>query len=540
MIGIVACGSRLGSSANGPSCSVPFSGPLPSPTWSSHPNTDECLKPCDVYRQSMSTISRIGSRFRTELLAQIISAGSGALVVIVLARLLEPDGYGLLYLALAFFGTAKLFTKLGVGRSASRYVAEYKEKDPSQVPHILRISFTVILFLVAVVSVTVLAGHRQIATVLGEPELAPLLVVGSLYLIFGTVINYVRKILQGFESIQIAAYVDIIKSTSNVVFAIGLVLIGFGAVGALVGYVISMFLGSVIGLAVIYTRFYQGIDEAVTREEDLFRRIVEYAVPLTATQTADTLDKDIDTVLVGFFLNPLAVSYYVISKQTVNFIKAPVRALGFTITPSLGSEKSKGNVERAARLYETSLVYTLLLYIPAGVGIILIATPLIEIVFGAQYTDAGPVLQVLGIFAILLSITKITSHGLDYLGRARARAIVKGITAVMNVGLNILLIPTIGVIGAAIATVITYSLYTMASLYIMHHELSLRVGYVLRYIALIVAISAVMGAVVFQLVGHIEGWISLFSVVGLGVVIWGLLSILSGLVDYRKVIAAMT
>ena len=148
-------------------------------------------------------------------------------------------------------------------------------------------------------------------------------------------------------------------------------------------------------------------------------------------------------------------------------------------------------------------------------------------------------MQVLAPFAILQSITKVTSNGLDFLGRAKDRAVVKGVTAVLNVGLNILLIPMLGVIGAAIATVITYFLYTASNVYIIHSEFNLRTRLLAGKIAHIVAVTAVMATTVSVVVARADGWVSLVAVVTLGVVVWGILSVVTGLLDLKQIASVL-
>ncbi len=479
----------------------------------------------------MDLTQQLADRFKVEFLGRIIAIVSSGLLMVLLARLLGPDEYGLLFLAISVFSTLGIFSKLGIAKSGARYVSEYKEQNPEQLPHIFR---TVLAFNVAailVVAAVVTIGYEQIAAVLDEPGLTPFLLLGALYLAFEALATYVRLMLQGLEAIKFSATLHAVDRGCRFVFAVGFVVLGFGAVGALVGYILAFALVTVVGLGTIYVRYVRNHDRASSVEEGLPRRIGEYSVPLTATSTANVLDKEVDTVLVGFFLNPVAVSYYVISKQVVEFVETPASALGFTLSPTYGSQKADGNVDQAARIYETALSHTLLLYIPIAAGLVLVAEPALELLFGNEYLNAVPVLQVLAIYAILRSITKLTSNGLDFLGRARERAIVKGVTALMNVVLNIILIPTIGVVGAAVATVITYSLYTLANVYIIHQEFDLRVAFLLRRIALIAAVTSAMAAVVFVAVSHVTGFLSLVFVIALGVAVWGVLSVLTGLLD---------
>ena len=486
----------------------------------------------------MSSGSALLSRFKIELLAQLVVVVSGGFLIVVLARLLSPGEYGLLFLAIGVFGTIQVCSKLGIGKSGARYVAEYKEADPSQLPHILRTTVALNVGAVVVVGVALVVGYRDLAGVIGEPGLEPLLVLGVAYLAFEALKTYVRTIFQGFEEIHLAATVHVVDQGTRVIFALAFVGLGYGAVGALVGWILGFGLAGLVGGLFLYSRHYHR--PTAPMEVGLRRRIAEYAVPLTATNSANVLDKRLDTVLVGVFLTPVAVSYYVVSKQVVQFVETPLEALGFTLSPTFGALKADDEVAAAARLYEEALVKSLTLYLPAAAGIVLVARPGIEIVFGDGYMGAVPVLQILALYAVCQAITKLTSNGLDYLGRARERAIAKGTTSLANVGLNVALIPLIGVVGAAIATVITYSIYTTANLYIIHQEFDLSVAVLARRVGLILAVTAVMAAVVFVVVPGISGPITLIGVVALGGGVWATLSMAIGLIDLGELRSTLT
>ena len=487
----------------------------------------------------MSLRNTLASRFKAQLGSKAVTAVAGALLTVGLARLLEPTGYGLLSLTLAVASMFQLVARFGIGRSAGRYVAEYKENDPGQIPHIVR---TAILFVSGSITVAVLVltiGHGYIAAALGEPELVSLLLLSVLFIVFGTSVAFLEHVLQGFEHIRFVAGLKALERISRPILALGLVAAGFGAVGALWGYVLSSLIASIVGFVYLYRRVQSFYDGTAAVEQGLRRRIAEYAVPIMATNTSMILDKRIDTLLVGFFLTPVAVSYYAIAGQVVSFVITPLAALSFTISPTFGSEKAAGNVERISRIYEETLVNALLLYIPAGAGIILLADPLITLLFGSDYAGSVPVLQILGVYVIVTTVQQISDNGLDYLGRARERAIARFITALLNVGLNIALIPTIGVVGAAIATVVTRSMYTAANLFIISQEFDLRVAFILRKLSVITGITVAMSIVVFAFTGFISGWITLGLVISLGVAVWGVLSVTSGLLEVRKIVSML-
>ncbi len=476
----------------------------------------------------MASRADIISRTKDVFAWKFVGTVAATLLTVVLARLLDPSGYGLLFLTFSVLNIMMIGSKLGIAASAARYVSEYKVKDPSQIVHIVRTSAAYNLVTICFVSGVLFFTAEFIANFFGEPELKSFLVVGVLYLIFRTITRYITGILQGLEAVAESSSIQAVEKAAPVIFAIGFVFFGYGAIGALGGYIVSSVVAAVIGTYLMINRISDAAGPVTELKHGLSKRIAEYSVPITATSAADVVDKQLDTVLIGFFLTPISVSYYVIAKQATGVIQMPVDALGFSMAPSFSTEKADNNIEEISKIYESALVHTLSLYFPAAAGLILVADPTINLVFGSEYNGAVPVLQILGIIVICKAINNVTTNGLDFIGRAKIRAYIKGGTSVLNVILNILLIPTIGVVGAAIATVITYSMYTLGNLYVAHSELRLRPSYFLWKCLNILAITAVMSVVVLYVSQFITGLFTLTLTVLIGVGIWAILSIISG------------
>lgn len=474
--------------------------------------------------------------FKATLVARAIFMISSALLMFVLARfLLDPDGYGALYWAIGVLTIIQLFADLGLSRSVARYLSEYRETDPGQIPYLLKTAITAKLVLITFAAYVLLLFHEWIANALGEPGATPFLAAGVLYLVVTSGSTFAQVAFQGFNHLGYSAIVQAVSGAGRLLFSVAFVLAGLGALGAFFGYIVGYAASAVIGIGILYYGFYRQYEAADEYEEGLSRRLLEYSVPLTATQSANVIDKQIDIVLVGLFLNPAAVAFYTLAKQVTDFVLAPAASLGFTISPNFGEQKAADELAEARRIYETSLTNVLLLYIPAAVGLAIVARPFLTMIFGNDYAAAVPVLQVLTGFVVLQAITNLTSDSLDYLGRARARAIAKGVTALSNLGLNILLIPTIGVVGAAIATVATHSVYVAVNLYVVHTELSLNVARLARTTGLICGITGVMGVAVLLVTPMVSSLLMLFGAVTVGAVTWAVLAVLSGLVDPGQV-----
>lgn len=486
----------------------------------------------------MNLAKRLGVQFSTALVAEVVSVVSGVILVVVLPPLLGPESYGLLFLAISILGLAREFSTFGIHKSTARYLSEYKETDPGQIRHILRTGFGIQLLFVALISATLLFGHRLIAGLVGETQLEPLLLLGSVFIIFSTFASVARIVTQGFERIEIASLLRSTEKMGKVVFVIGFVLAGGEMLGAFVGYIVSYALVALLGVFYIFYYIYCKYDSTQI-ERGLRKRIVEYSAPIAITQSAHTLDYYMDRILVGFFLGPAAVGYYTIGKQIVGVVGAPAQALGFTLSPTYSAKKAADDIEMVSQMYREVCAYAVLFYIPVATGMILLARPGIEFVLGPDYLGAVPVLQILSIYGVFQALTKLTGEGLDYLGRARHRAIVKGVTAVLNLGLNILLIPTVGVVGAAIASVVSFGIYTVFTIYIMYTELTFQMGWLLNQVGYALLVSGLMSACVLLLRQYIVGPVTLSVTVLVGGSLWLLSILYLDLIDVNRILTVV-
>jgi O-antigen/teichoic acid export membrane protein len=489
----------------------------------------------------MSLVDRIARGVKATFGANVLKLATNGLLILLLTRvLLDPEQYGQLNFVLSALGVLTILATLGLPKSAARYVTEFSETDPGQVPHVLRTSLTFLLVLIAIVAGATLVLGRPVANALGTPSIVPFLLAGSLFVVSRALTKYFAALFQGFNRVTYSAVVSAVTSVSRLPLVAGFVVLGFGVGGALYGYVASFALAAGVGAYVAYTRFYTDFDAADAPAADLSRRLLKYSVPLTATRGANVLDKKVDTLLVGVLLDMTAVGYYTIAKQVSDFVSAPASSFGYTVSPVLGEQSSKDRTDRAAKLYEQSLEYVLLAYVPAVVGLILVADPMVRYIFGTDYLGAVPVLQVFSGFMLVNAVDKVTSDGLDYLGRARSRAIIKSTMAVSNAGLNLLLIPVLGVVGAAVATVITYTIYTLSNVYFIHQELTIRFGYVLRRLAITCVVTVAMAAAVWLALPYVTGLLTLFGAVFLGFGTWAALSVAGGMLDVRRVANLLT
>ncbi|WP_207589617.1 oligosaccharide flippase family protein [Halomontanus rarus] len=474
-------------------------------------------------------VSSITSEFAGRAFHALVT---GALLVF-LTRSLGAESYGLLALAISIFAFFRLFSEMGISRSAAKYVAEFKTDDPAKADAVVVESRKLAVIAAVAVSLILVVSADLLAAVLDEPELSSVIIVGSGIVLFYSLHQYNRILLQGYENVVMSAKLHGLEALFTGLFVIGFVLFEPSVVTAVLGYVFGYAAAAIIGFVMV-ARIRNDDATTSTDGSDMRTRILRYNVPLTVTRLSNVVDGQLDILLVGYFLNPLPVAFYTIGKEISRLVSVPAASIGFALSPTYGANKAAGQLETAASIYQESLSKALIFYIPASLGIILVADIAIPIVFGDEYTGAIVVVQILALFVFFEGLAYISSPAINYLGRARSEAIAKFVTSVGNLLLNILLIPIVGVAGAAVATVITHGVYSIATVYIVYVELAFDLAAVERCLIRVTAVTVLMGGGVYMLVQMFTGYVALLLGMSVGVAIWLFACHVFALLDYRE------
>jgi O-antigen/teichoic acid export membrane protein len=203
-----------------------------------------------VRRQEVLPPGSLRARFSQgvfwSLTGAVISRGLTLMASIACARLLGKAGFGELGIIQSTVGTFGTFAGLGLGLTATKYVAEFRERDASKAGRILALSGVaatvsgVLMALLLIVLAPYLATHT-----LGAPNLARPLAVGAGLVFLGALNGAQTGSLAGFEAFQSIAKVNIGAGLSS----FPLIVVGvwrWGLIGVVWGMVAALGLNWVL------------------------------------------------------------------------------------------------------------------------------------------------------------------------------------------------------------------------------------------------------------------------------------------------------
>jgi O-antigen/teichoic acid export membrane protein len=181
---------------------------------------------------------------------------------------------------------------------------------------------------------------------------------------------------------------------------------------------------------------------------------LRYGIKTHMGNLVSFLNYRMDIFLVNFFVGPVGTGLYSIAVQLVEQLWMISQAVSIVLLPRLSSMVGDDSGRRALTAVIARFVLwgTLL-----GAGMLAaVATPLIEGLFGAEFRGAIPVLMILLPGVVLLSCGRVLANSLAARGLVGVNLVLAIVALVVNLIGNVLLIPILGILGAALATTTAY------------------------------------------------------------------------------------
>ncbi len=398
----------------------------------------------------MTSLKKAGA---ITFLSQAIIFLLGLVASIILARALGPDSRGKYALVLLIPTVMLKAGTLGIEISNVYFSANRKYMLEDIISNSILLSF--FLGLILIVTFIILSNSHYFMIFLENNNIILnqiWFVIALLPVLF--LIIFLNKILLGRERIIEFNLVDIMRAGLQVILiVIILLLIKSGLSGALIVYASTNILTAIFIIFILKKYSRLKIDLNIKLLKDSFN----YGIKGYFGNLAQFFNYRLDMLLVALFLNTTEVGYYAISVGLAEKLWMVPGVISMLLFPRVSYIKN----DKASNLTAKVIRNTLPLIILITVLIALVSRVLIQNLFGYEYLSSIAPFMILlpGIFA--LSIAKILTSDLAGRGRPEFGTFSSIISLLINIPLNLLLIPKWGIKGAAFSSTIAYIVSTL-------------------------------------------------------------------------------
>ncbi len=299
--------------------------------------------------------------------------------------------------------------------------------------------------------------------------------------------------------------------------------------------VTAVFMGYGLGGVVVASVAAQVVSNAVlvlavVRETGLgvprFRNLGTYlrwGVPLTPNSAIVWIIHSSDRYMVSYFLGVAATGVYGAAYALGHYASFFLMPVQTVLYPNLVKTYAEGRHAETAEYLKRSIKYVMMVSIPSAFGLSVLGEPLLRILTTSEFLVGAEVIPLVAAGMVLFNFYQLMVGILHITDHTRMNVRVLSTSAVVNVGLNLVLIPRLGILGAALATVFAYGVLGGLTIVLTRRYFRFDLGWV--FIAKSVAASGVMGLCL-----HLIAPVSIPSV---------LLSIVAGTAIYFVVLIAL-
>lgn len=445
----------------------------------------------------------------TNLVKMVVAFGG----VYVFTRLLGAEGYGRYALALSSLHLLHTLTLTWTEAAGYRFAAEAEEKG--RLPAHYRTSL--VLVVTALVPSLLVLGC--VLALLGSAaEFRAALVWLVIILPVSVIVNLALENHRAGQRVGRYSAVEIGRSLGGFILGAGLAWLGgFGAAAPLIGMAIAY---SVAALTEGYWLWTSSNGGKVDRTQ--LTRYAAYGLPVAAALVLDLILSASDRFLIAFFIDEAAVGAYAagygVADKTVLMLCAWAAMGGAPLVLSAFEKGGRQAAEDAAKGMAQTMV---LIAFPAAVGIAITAHPLSEVMIGEELRDqARHIIPWISIAGLLNGfLIYYFSEAFQLAEKTLERALIMIVPSVANIGLNIVLLPIIGLMGAVYATVACYGLAVVLLALFGRRHIVMPIP-LMDLGKVVVACAAMVGAV--QLVPDMPALIELMVEAGVGALVYGL------------------
>lgn len=456
-------------------------------------------------------------------IANILISISGLIFIPIITKSFSTADYGVWSQVNTFVSLVPNIVNLGLPYTMVRFLAAEKDKT------IIRQSFYSMMLLVLASTIVMI-----LVLLVFSPQIAQALFDGSMQIMYIVIVMaffacldlMLLSYFRTFQQITIYSTFLVLQTYIGVVFSIILTWmhqpIDVVVLGRLSGFFLVF-----VAMAILIVRELGFTTKLKGLKEEL-----KFAIPTVPNNVSSWVVDSSDRIVIGVFLGSVAVGCYSPGYSLGNIVLMFLTPFAVLLPAVLPEYYEKGDMEKVDTFLTYSLKYYLLITIPACVGLSLLSKPLLYILTTTVIADSGYMITPLvALGAMFMGIYGIVNNIIILEKRTTILAHIWIAVAVLNIVLNVIAVPYIGIYGAGLATLMCYFFAFAVTLFYCRKYARLPFDY--KSIAKIIIASAVMG--IFVIIANPMGIMNILIVVIVSVAIYfAVLFLLKG-IDKKEI-----
>ncbi|MCW4005733.1 MAG: flippase [Candidatus Bathyarchaeota archaeon] len=423
-----------------------------------------------------------------------LSSAILAISVVLLGRFLGPELYGQYSLVIVIVPLLLLFTDLGITTGITKFVSSLRAEGKDA--HAARIINHGLLFRVAiglVFSALCIAFPDFFALLINRPDLAFYVQISALSLIFQAIYTTLNGAFIGLDKSEYNALTSNTQAIVRTVSQLSLVVLGFGIMGALIGYIAGFAIAAVCGFALLIFKFFRSSSVSgkfVSQSySDSLKILGRYCMPVYVSVVLVGFFPLYQQLVLAFFSTDAAIGNFRAAYNFATLLTIILTAISTALLPAFS--KLEHSPELIDKFFNRANKYTTLIIVPLTTLVIIFSEPIVQFLYGAEYTTAPLFLSLSCSLYFLVGIgyLTLTTGVFNGLGKTRLTMNMTLINFVLLITLSPIFAMFYDVVGVIVAYLIAGAVATLYAAIVAKKQLN--IGFNLKSILRIYLVSAI-------------------------------------------------
>lgn len=406
--------------------------------------------------QSTSTddtnLSSLVSSSSLVLVGSLFGASSKLIEQAIIGHTISTVAYGKVNVGIAMMMLCSTFAMVGFNEGIPRFMSRFDDERDERGIWISGIIITGIVAVVIALAISLNSGlvNRWMFPK-GTPMLLPILFAVTIPFYVG--LRVAVSAIRGHENTIYRTYTyDLLYNGLR----IGLLLVllfaaGVGVLAAGYAYIIAAAV-ALVAAHFLLNRLLSLRGPFRTHTESLVR----FSAPLVVASTVSALLAQVDKIMLGALANPAATGVYSYGYTLAAGVPVVLSIFGFLYLPLASRLDADENHTEVNRLYKVTTKWIYIAAFPMFLTFVAFSNDLVSAIFPKSTPESAAVLAILSIGFFVSAANGRCQDTLSAFGYTRIILVVNTIAAVLNIVLNIVLIRRYGVVGAALASALSF------------------------------------------------------------------------------------
>jgi len=382
------------------------------------------------------------------MVGQVTSTVVSALTVMIVARLLGPENYGVVTVVMVPIGLALLIQDLGVNTALTRFTSLLRREERlGDIRVLIRVGLAFKAAIAGTIALGYWVGAGAIASIyLQRPELEGLIRIVSLSVLGDALMGVAQSVLVGYEMMGRRSFIQVLWTVVRGSMSITLVWLGYGPLGHIMANTAAPFATAAVAFTLLLSAVKKDGGETSLTGLEALKLILGFSLPLYGATLVGGGLTQVQNLLMTLHVPNTVIGNYSAATNfgvLVSFFTVPIATVLFPLFSRLPRNSAELGI-----VFRNSVKYTTFITLPVALCLMALSEPVAAVVYGGGYPMAAAFMRAYLILFLFEGIGGLSLGNLVAgVGESKVALAANLLTVLVGAPMSLALIPTYGIWG---------------------------------------------------------------------------------------------